>query len=158
MIKIFLGLGSNVGNKAENIKRAVSILSKNVYKTTLSRFYVSKAVGYKYQPDFINAVLKGYTDLSPTDLLEFIKDVEKDVGRVYRFHWGPREIDIDILFYGDKIINEDYLTVPHPRLHERDFVLLPLIELEPDLVHPVYRKTVKELLDFVNERSVIDIL
>lgn len=158
MTKIFLGLGSNVGDRTENIRRAVSILSKEVYKPTLSRFYVSKAVGYKHQPDFINAVLRGYTDLSPLDLLEFIKNVEKEIGRVYRFHWGPREIDIDILFYGNRIINKEYLTVPHPRLHERDFVLLPLMELESDFVHPVYKKTVKELLDFIKEKSVIGIL
>jgi 2-amino-4-hydroxy-6-hydroxymethyldihydropteridine diphosphokinase len=102
-------------------------------------------------------VLYGKTDLSPEELFDFVKDVEKNVGRVYRFHWGPREIDIDILFYNDLVYKSDKLNIPHPRLHERDFVLLPLIELNPKLFHPVLNKRVSDLKELM-ENSVIGVL
>jgi 2-amino-4-hydroxy-6-hydroxymethyldihydropteridine diphosphokinase len=157
MNEVYLGLGSNVGDRLLNLNKAIELLSEEIQILKKSKIYVSKAVGYTDQPDFYNMVLYGKTDLSPEELFNFIKDVEKNVGRVYRFHWGPREIDIDILFYNDLVYKSDKLNIPHPRLHERDFVLLPLIELNPKLFHPVLNKRVSDLKEFM-ENSVIGVL
>jgi 2-amino-4-hydroxy-6-hydroxymethyldihydropteridine diphosphokinase len=157
MNEVYLGLGSNVGDRLLNLKKAIELLSEKIQILKKSKIYISKAVGYTDQPDFYNMVLYGKTDLSPEELFNFIKDVEKNVGRVYRFHWGPREIDIDILFYNDLVYKSDKLDIPHPRLHERDFVLLPLIELNPKLFHPVLNKRVSDLKEFM-ENSVIGVL
>jgi len=113
-------------------------------------------VGYENQEDFINTVLKGYTVLSPLELLDFTKSIEKEIGRVYRFHWGPREIDIDILFFDDLVVDIENLKIPHPRLHERDFVLLPLKDLDENFIHPIFNKTVKELIKDLKMKSIID--
>jgi 2-amino-4-hydroxy-6-hydroxymethyldihydropteridine diphosphokinase len=157
MNEIYLGLGSNVGDRLLNLNKAIELLSEKIQILKKSKIYISKAVGYTDQPDFYNMVLYGKTDLSPEELFNFIKDVEKNAGRVYRFHWGPREIDIDILFYNDLVYKSDKLNIPHPRLHERDFVLLPLIELNPKLFHPVLNKRVSDLKEFM-ENSVIGVL
>ncbi|WP_299228452.1 2-amino-4-hydroxy-6-hydroxymethyldihydropteridine diphosphokinase [Sulfurihydrogenibium sp.] len=157
MNEVYLGLGSNVGDRLLNLNKAIELLSGKIQILKKSKIYVSKAVGYTDQPDFYNMVLYGRTDLSPEELFNFIKDVEKNAGRVYRFHWGPREIDIDILFYNDLVYKSDKLNIPHPRLHERDFVLLPLIELNPKLFHPVLNKRVSDLKEFM-ENSVIGVL
>ena len=157
MNEVYLGLGSNVGDRLLNLNKAIELLSEKIQILKKSKIYVSKAVGYTDQPDFYNMVLYGKTDLSPEKLFNFIKDVEKNAGRVYRFHWGPREIDIDILFYNDLVYKSDKLNIPHPRLHERDFVLLPLIELNPKLFHPVLNKRVSDLKEFM-ENSVIGVL
>jgi 2-amino-4-hydroxy-6-hydroxymethyldihydropteridine diphosphokinase len=157
MNEVYLGLGSNVGDRLLNLNKAIELLSEKIQILKKSKIYVSKAVGYTDQPDFYNMVLYGRTDLSPEELFNFIKDVEKNAGRVYRFHWGPREIDIDILFYNDLVYKSDKLNIPHPRLHERDFVLLPLIELNPKLFHPVLNKRVSDLKEFM-ENSVIGVL
>jgi 2-amino-4-hydroxy-6-hydroxymethyldihydropteridine diphosphokinase len=157
MNEVYLGLGSNVGDRLLNLNKAIELLSEKIQILKKSKIYISKAVGYTDQPDFYNMVLYGKTDLSPEELFNFIKDVEKNVGRVYRFHWGPREIDIDILFYNDLVYKSDKLNIPHPRLHERDFVLLPLIELNPKLFHPVLNKRVSDLKEFM-ENSVIGVL
>ena len=155
MHKVFLGLGSNVGNKVENIKKAISFLKKNITDIQIAPFYISKAVGYENQEDFINTVIKGYTNLSPIELFQFTKEVEKKVGRVYRFHWGPREIDIDILFFDDLVLDTENLKIPHPRLHERDFVLFPLKDLDENFVHPVFDKTIKDLIKELKLKSII---
>jgi len=157
MNEVYLGLGSNVGDRLLNLNKAIELLSEKIQILKKSKIYISKAVGYTDQPDFHNMVLYGKTDLSPEELFNFIKDVEKNVGRVYRFHWGPREIDIDILFYNDLVYRIDKLNIPHPRLHERDFVLLPLIELNPKLFHPVLNKRVSDLKELM-ENSVIGVL
>jgi 2-amino-4-hydroxy-6-hydroxymethyldihydropteridine diphosphokinase len=157
MNEVYLGLGSNVGDRLLNLNKAIELLSEKIQILKKSKIYISKAVGYTDQPDFYNTVLYGKTDLSPEELFNFIKDVEKNAGRVYRFHWGPREIDIDILFYNDLVYKSDKLNIPHPRLHERDFVLLPLIELNPKLFHPVLNKRVSDLKEFM-ENSVIGVL
>lgn len=157
MNEVYLGLGSNVGDRLLNLNKAIELLSEKIQILKKSKIYISKAVGYTDQPDFYNMVLYGKTDLSPEELFNFIKDVEKNVGRVYRFHWGPREIDIDILFYNDLVYKSDKLNIPHPRLHERDFVLSPLIELNSKLFHPVLNKRVSDLKELM-ENSVIGVL
>lgn len=155
MEKVFLGIGSNVGDKIFFIKKAVSLLSEILSEMEIAPLYLSKAVGFEKQPDFINTVISGYTKLSPDYLLKKIKEIEKTIGRIERYRWGPREIDIDILFYGNYVIEKDNLIIPHPRIQERDFVLKPLSDLDPDFIHPVLKKTVKELLFNLKERSII---
>lgn len=158
MAKIYLALGSNVGDRLSNIKNAISLLKGNVSSIKLSKIYETKPVGYTDQGNFINAAIEGRTALSPDALLAFTQKVEIDVGRIRRFRWGPREIDIDILFYDDLVYHDQKLEIPHPRLQERDFVLKPLIDLNPKLMHPLYKKTVKQLYDQLpkKELSIID--
>ncbi len=158
MNKVYLGLGSNVGNRKENLDKSINLLQRHLSNLKKSRIYISKAVGYENQPDFFNMVVYGETDLDLESFFKFTKDIEKEVGRVYRFHWGPREIDIDILFFNNVIYSSENLTVPHKRIQERDFVLLPLIEIYPNLIHPIFKKKVKDLLDNLKERSIIDVL
>ncbi len=158
MKKVYLGLGSNIGDRKGNLDNAINLLQKHLYNLKKSRIYVSKAVGYENQPNFFNMVVYGETDLDLERFFKFTKDIEKAVGRIYRFHWGPREIDIDILFFDNLVYNSDNLTVPHKMIQERDFVLLPLIEINPNLVHPVFKKKVKDLLDNIKEKSIIEIL
>ncbi|WP_457644172.1 2-amino-4-hydroxy-6-hydroxymethyldihydropteridine diphosphokinase [Persephonella sp.] len=153
--RIFLGLGSNIGDRKGNILRAVRMIGDKVKIEKMGGIYISKAVGFEDQPDFYNTAISGFTDLEPEELFFFLKEIEKKVGRIERFRWGPREIDIDILFYGDEIIEKRELTVPHPRLHERDFVLKPLIDIDPDFVHPVFNKSLRDIYDNLKERSVI---
>src|SRR5258706_7388759 len=137
MHKIFLALGSNVGDKAKNIETAIALLAEKIKDIHVASLYTTKPVGYVDQDNFVNTALSGDTDLTPEELLKFVKDIEQQVGRIYRFRWGPREIDIDILFYDDVVIKQERLEIPHPRLHERDFVLVPLSDIAPDLIHPV---------------------
>ncbi len=145
MKKIFLGLGSNVGKREKNIEKAVNLLSEKISNIKVANLYLTKPVGVENQPDFINTALVGFTDLSPEELLKFVKSVEKKVGRIYRFRWGPREIDIDILFYEGVVLDKKDLVIPHPRIQEREFVLKPLMDLEPEFVHPVFNLTIEEL-------------
>ena len=133
MVKIYLALGSNVGDREENINRAISLLSEKIKNIKVASFYETEPVGYTKQNKFINTALEGYTELSPLELLKFCQKVEKKVGRIYRFKWGPREIDIDILLYGDLKINSPDLKVPHPLMLDREFVMKPLKELNPDI-------------------------
>ncbi|WP_029520350.1 2-amino-4-hydroxy-6-hydroxymethyldihydropteridine diphosphokinase [Persephonella sp. IF05-L8] len=155
MEKIFLALGSNIGNRQKNINQAIEFLSKEIKDIKQAHIYKSKAVGYENQPDFLNTAISGYTDLSPEELLGFVKHIEKQIGRKKRFRWGPREIDIDILFYGNLVLEKENLIIPHPRIHERDFVLKPLCDLEPEFIHPVLKKPLKELLNNLKEKSII---
>lgn len=147
MNKIFLALGSNVGDRAKYIGDAVALLGEKIDDVRSAPVYESKAVGYTDQPDFLNTVIEGFTALSPEELLNFTQATEKKVGRIPRFRWGPREIDIDILFYDDLVIKSDRLQIPHPRLQERHFVLVPLQNLVPDFTHPSLSKTVQEMLE-----------
>jgi 2-amino-4-hydroxy-6-hydroxymethyldihydropteridine diphosphokinase len=146
MTKVYLALGANVGDPAANIKQAIELLRPRLLQLKQAPIYASKPVGITDQPDFLNTAIGGQTELSPVELFEFIKDVEKRIGRIERLRWGPREIDIDIIFYGDQVINQPQLTVPHPLFQERDFVLQPLIDLNPDLIDPKSGHTVSQLL------------
>jgi len=157
MIHIFLALGANVGNKKEHIKKAIDLLSEKITSIQRAPLYETRAVGYTNQDNFVNTAIAGDTVLKPEELLLFVKSIEKKIGRIYRFHWGPREIDIDILFYGNSVLNKENLVIPHPRLHERDFVLKPLRELDATFVHPLLKKTIRELYDMLpkSDLSVI---
>ena len=146
-IQIFLGLGSNQGNKLENIKKScVMIGEKAGIITGLSSFYITKAWGNTDQEDFINQVISLETKQSPQKLLETLLQIEKDSGRERIEKWGPRIIDIDILYYGNKIIDMPDLKIPHPYLHLRNFVLYPLNEIAPDFIHPVLKQDTKQLI------------
>jgi 2-amino-4-hydroxy-6-hydroxymethyldihydropteridine diphosphokinase len=120
--------------------------------------YSSKAVGYTDQPDFLNTAVRGQTDLEPEALLARIKNIERQVGRTPTFHHGPREIDIDIIFYGERVIENPRLTIPHPAFKERDFVLQPLSDLDPSLADPVTKQSVGSLLANIpgGQKSLIE--
>jgi len=142
----YLGLGSNLGDRKQNLVRALDLLSQHVVIEQLSSVYETEPVGYKEQPLFLNTVCRISTELNPEKLLRLAKKIESELGRTPAFPNAPRRIDIDILFYGDEVLNTRDLTIPHPRLVERAFVLVPLAEIAPDLVHPGNKKTVKKLL------------
>ena len=146
MVAVFIGLGSNIGPKKKNLLRAARLITKTGRFKILkmSSPYISKAVG-PVQPDFINAVLKAETRLKPEETLRELKEIETLMGRKKTKRWGPRVIDLDILFYGGKTVRKKGLTIPHKELHKRGFVLAPLAEISPGLVHPVLKKTVKQL-------------
>ena len=143
---VYLALGSNLGNRLINIKQAVSALSPQMDVQAKSYVYETPPWGYEDQPRFLNQVIKAKTYLEPERLIKHIKRLEVTLGRKDSFQNGPRLIDIDILFYDDLILNTGSLIIPHPRLHERGFVLLPLMDIGPDLVHPVNQKSVREMV------------
>ncbi len=146
MVEVYLALGSNVGDKVAFIESAKKLLSKKIFDLRSAKFYNSKAVGYTNQADFTNTAICGNTILTPNELLKFIKNTEFNVGRTKSFRWGPREIDIDIIFYGDLMLSKEDLTIPHPRFAERDFVLLPLSELNPNILDPISGQKVSQIL------------
>jgi 2-amino-4-hydroxy-6-hydroxymethyldihydropteridine diphosphokinase len=144
---VYLGLGSNLGNRARNIYAALRRLSSHVHLEQISSLYETEPVGVTDQPWFLNLVCAGLTDLPAHDLLHAVKRIERELGRRDGVRFGPRLIDIDILFYDNQVLATEHLELPHPRLHERGFVLIPLGELAPNLVHPVLKTTVRELLE-----------
>lgn len=154
MATIFLALGSNVGDSQAHIEKAIELLGEKVGNITRAPIYISKAVGFTEQPDFLNTAIKGQTDLKPRELLRFVKDVEQKVGRIQRFRWGPREIDVDIIFYASEVMDKPGLTIPHPRFKERDFVLKPICDLNPEYVDPLTRLSVQTLLSNLPESDL----
>ncbi len=157
MHQIFLALGSNIENRKQHIETAIALLRGKVRGMTVAPLYKTKPRYFEDQQNFLNTVLRGFTDLEPRELLHFTQAIQNEVGRVERFRNGPREIDIDILFYDDVVYKDEELEIPHPRLQERDFVLQPFSDINPDFSHPVLKKTIRELLAALPEeqRSVI---
>ncbi len=147
MHNVYLALGSNIGNKKDNMDKAINLLSQHISNITVAKFYETKPMYYEKQENFLNSALRGQTSLSPRELLTFVKKLEKEIGRKKRFPNGPREIDIDILFYDDIIFKDEHVQIPHPRIEERDFVLKPLMDLNPEFIHPVLKKSIKKLFD-----------
>ncbi|MBM4137054.1 MAG: 2-amino-4-hydroxy-6-hydroxymethyldihydropteridine diphosphokinase [Nitrospira sp.] len=147
----YIGIGSNLGNREENCHRAIQLLeNKGIVMRKRSSLYETEPWGVKDQPKFINMAIEIETELEPEELLKTLKDIEKEVGREESFRWGPRIIDLDILLFDDIILDKDYLRIPHPFMHERDFVLKPLCEIAPDKKHPVIRMSVHDLLQRLN--------
>ena len=155
--QIFLALGSNVGNRKQYIEEAILLLREKINDVMIAPFYETKPRYFEDQNNFLNTVLSGFTDLEPQELLQFTKTVQEKVGRVERFRNGPREIDIDILFYDNVVYKDEVLEIPHPRIQERDFVLQPFSDIDPDFFHPVLKKTIRALLDALpeEERSIV---
>jgi 2-amino-4-hydroxy-6-hydroxymethyldihydropteridine diphosphokinase len=155
--KIFLSLGTNLGDRLANLRAALAALrgTPGIRFLAQSRIYETSAWGYEDQPSFLNMVVQAETELEPRLLLTRLKSLEVDLGRTHTFHWGPRLIDIDILLYGDLVLNTPELVIPHPRLQERAFVLVPLADLAPDLLHPVLHQTVAQLLASVDVSAII---
>ena len=154
MKRVFLGLGTNMGDRQQNLADAIDALAKKMEILRRSSVYETKAWGYTEQADFLNMVVEAKTELKPLALLNFLKRTESELGRVANFRYGPRVIDIDILFYEDLVRNTPRLQIPHPRLHERAFVLVPMVELAADLVHPVLKRSMSELLKDVDGQEV----
>ncbi|PIS30615.1 2-amino-4-hydroxy-6-hydroxymethyldihydropteridine diphosphokinase [Candidatus Saganbacteria bacterium CG08_land_8_20_14_0_20_45_16] len=150
---VYLGLGSNVGDREEYIEQAVFLLEKNpvIEVTKRSTNYETAAEGTADQPPYINAVVQIKTKLGPHLLLEVCHEIEATLGREREVEWGPRTCDIDILLYDGLVVSDDKVQVPHPLMHERLFVLKPLREITPNLVHPILEKTIDALYD---ERKV----
>lgn len=145
-INVYLGIGSNVGNRASNIHDALGLLEKNVGKIAKkSHVYETQPWGEPNQDPFLNQVVMLNTTLEPRDLLDKISRAERDLGRERKEKWGPRVIDIDILFYGKRVIRDKGLEIPHPELHKRAFVLVPLMEIAPEFEHPILNKQIDDL-------------
>lgn len=145
----YIGLGANLGARKQSIHRALDAIDDlpQVELVDVSNMYETNACFVEEQPDFINACAHLKTSLSALGLLQQLLAIEQSMGRVRDVHQGPRVIDLDLLFYADQIIDEEGLSVPHPDLHNRDFVLRPMVDIAPEVVHPVLQKSVKQIWD-----------
>lgn len=152
----YIGIGSNVGDKKTNCLKGIELLSETGRVGGVSSLYYTEPVGFKEQADFINAVAGIETDLPPMDLLSICQSIENRLGRVRTLRWGPRTLDLDILLYGDLVMDQPDLVIPHPMLAARKFVLIPLAEIAPRAVHPVLNKSVSQLLqELRNTHTVV---
>ncbi len=145
MKKIILGIGSNLGNKKQNIKKALNLIKEKTKIIKISNLYLTKPVGYLNQDKFLNGAIILNTILKPLELLDFLKSIETKLKRIKTFKNGPRTIDLDILYYEDKIIKQKNLIIPHPRLYERSFVLEPLNEIDPEFIDPVLKININNI-------------
>ncbi len=153
-MQIYLGLGSNLGNKRLNILRATEMINEEIGRVLISSsFFESKPWHFESDNTFVNIALKVDTTLRPEELLTACKKIEREMGRIYTKNgeYEDRIIDIDILFYGEKIIKTENLTIPHETMEQRDFVMIPLCEIAPDFIHPVLKKSIQELCKSLNE-------
>jgi len=154
----FIGIGSNMGDKVRRCEEAISEVLKVDNHTLLAKssFYKTQPVGYTEQDWFVNGVIKIETELEAFDLLRALKTIEGRMGRLETFRWGPRAIDLDLLFFDGTCLETPEVQIPHPRIQERQFVLVPLAEIDPDLLHPVFKKSVRRLLEDMKEDQGVE--
>jgi 2-amino-4-hydroxy-6-hydroxymethyldihydropteridine diphosphokinase len=151
---VVLGLGSNVGDRERALDRGLSLLATRGFRASRrSSTYLTEPVGGPPQDWFLNLVVAGQSDLTPEELLRACQATERDLGRVAGERWGPRTLDIDLLLYGDDVVSSARLSLPHPRLHERLFVLVPLVEIAPERRHPTLGLTARQLRERCADRS-----
>ena len=151
---VYLSLGSNLGNRSANLKEAISSLAPQMEVKKKSHVYETPPWGYTEQEKFLNQALMAKTYLDPEPLLKHLKRLEVALGRKASFRYGPRLIDIDIIFYDDIVLETPSLTIPHPQLPERGFVLLPMMDIAPDLIHPVNKKSIREMMAVCNAGEI----
>jgi 2-amino-4-hydroxy-6-hydroxymethyldihydropteridine diphosphokinase len=155
---LILLLGANLGDRVDTLRKAVSLIKERIGSVDQqSSLYKTAAWGVTDQPDFLNQVVRIDTDLTPESVLEQTQRTEQELGRIRREKWGARAIDIDILYYGQRIIHTETLTIPHPYLHQRRFTLVPLAEVAPDFIHPILQKTTLELLADCEDTGEVEI-
>jgi len=154
-VTAYLSLGSNVGDRAANLREALERLHSAGKVGAVSSLYETEPIEFTEQPWFLNCVVELETDLGPAQLLAGILEIEEQMGRHREKKKGPRTIDLDILFYGDEIVDGPELTIPHPAMQERRFVLEPLAEIAPGVTHPTSKKTVRELLESLSAGQVV---
>ena len=152
---VYIALGTNLGDRLANLRGAIEAMPPEVRVLAESHVYETPPWGYEDQPAFLNMVLKAETSLEPETLLKYLKQIEVELGREQNFRWGPRLIDLDILFYDDLVIDSPPLVIPHPRLHERAFVLVPLADVAPDLVHPVFQRSISDFLTELETGGIV---
>lgn len=155
---VFIGIGSNEGDKTTNIKSAIEFIRacRDCKVEKVSSFYETLPFGDIKQNNFLNAVIKITTTLNPQELFIELKQFEKKLGRIIREKWGPREIDLDILFFNDLIFSDEIITLPHEGIIYRDFVLVPLIEIEPELIHPAFNKRIGDFISDLKTKNIIN--
>jgi 2-amino-4-hydroxy-6-hydroxymethyldihydropteridine diphosphokinase len=152
---VYIALGTNLGDRLANLRAAIESLPPNVTVLAQSHIYETPPWGYEDQPAFLNMVLKAETMLEPEPLLSYLKQIEEELGREKSVRWGPRLIDLDILFYNDLVVDSSPLVIPHPRLHERGFVLVPMADIAPGFTHPVLARSVEELLAEIDTGEIV---
>ncbi len=152
MAVVYLSLGSNMGDREGNLQKALMELEVIGTVRKVSGFHVTKPFGKTDQPDFLNAAVEFETELLPEELMLRLNGIEQKLGRVRKVRWGPRTIDIDIIFYGFSVYNRDGIVIPHPEVQNRDFVLKPLADICPEFVHPVFYKTIRQMQRELNAK------
>jgi len=155
MNSVFISIGSNLGDKIGNCKIAIEEIAAFAKIVKVSSCYETEPLGYEDQPNFINCAAEIRTDLSPHELLTRLNQVENKLGRVREEKWGPRTIDLDIIFYGKQVVKDDNLVIPHPRAHLRGFVLEPICEIAPEFIHPVLSLPVSKILDDLDKTKKV---
>lgn len=152
---VYIALGTNLGDRLANLRAVIASMPPEIHVLAESHVYDTPPWGYENQPAFLNMVLKAETDLEPKLLLNYLKLLEVELGREQSFHWGPRLIDLDILFYDDLVLHSPPLIIPHPRLHERAFVLVPLMDIAPEYTHPRLGRSIKELSAEIDTKGIV---
>jgi 2-amino-4-hydroxy-6-hydroxymethyldihydropteridine diphosphokinase len=151
----YLSAGSNIGNRKRNLEFALTALRKKTTVNQVSSFFETEPVGYQDQPWFLNLAIEIETSMNPLELLSLCREIETSCGRIRTFPNAPRTLDLDILFFEEVVMNEKDLVIPHPRLTERRFVLEPLAQIAPTIVHPVLKKSIRSLLEECPDHSEV---